>query len=112
MHQNVLTINICERDVRRVRQTLRAIRDAVETRIGNGLQNLVFETIAEPLDSRMIVILVRKPARCTESDNVWNGRRSRTASLLLTTTNNPCRQRNSITHVKRADALRRVELVS
>src|SRR3982751_6770595 len=47
-----------------------------------------------------------------ESDDVWNGRRAGTTALLLSASNDQRRQGNSATNVERADALRRVQLVT
>src|SRR5215213_10189765 len=112
IHENVLPVNVFKRDVRRVWQTLRTIRDAVEARVWNVCEDLVFETVAQMLDAIVIVVVECKLASGAETSNVWNGGCASAASLLLSTADNERRQRQTFANVKRADALRRVQLVT
>src|SRR5215213_5752690 len=85
VHENVLTVDVFKRDVGRVRQTFRTIRNAVQTRVGNVCEDLVFESIAQPLDAVVTAVVMCKLASRTESDDVGNGGRSGAATLLLPT---------------------------
>src|ERR1700754_3946092 len=112
MLQNILSFNVFERDVRRVWQTFRTFPRAVHTRVRNLFENSVFETIAQLFNALVTVVLLCELARSAECDDVWNSQRSRAASLLLSAADNKRRERNVVSQVERADALRRVQLVA
>src|SRR6185436_10385360 len=97
--EDVLSFDVLEGDVRGVWQTLRTILCSVETRVGDLLENAVFEFIAQPLDLFVAVVFLRETARRTERNDVRHGKRSRAATLLLRTADDKRRQRDPVSQV-------------
>src|SRR5215216_4027594 len=93
MQKDVLPVDVFKRDVRGVWQALRTIRGAVETGIGNGCEDLVFEAVAQPLDAFVIVVVECELASRTETDDVWNRGRAGATTLFLRTADYERRQR-------------------
>src|SRR3954452_25244405 len=99
MHENVLPVDVLERDVRRVWQTLRTICCAVETRVGNVREDLVFKTIAKLLDRSVIVVVACELACGPEADDVRDCGRAGATPLLLRAADNERRQRHAFANV-------------
>src|SRR4029079_4667388 len=83
VHQNVLPVDVLKRDVRRVWQTFGTIRSAVETRVRNGCEDLVFEPIPQTFDQIVTIIVECELAGGAETDDVGNSRGSGATSFLL-----------------------------
>ena len=112
MCQDVLSFDILKRDVRSIRESFRAIARTIETCIRDVVQDPVFQLITQPFDSFVSVVFLREQTRSAEPDDVRNGQRSSTTPLLLSAADYQRRKGNFVSHVERANALRRVQLVT
>src|SRR6185503_1054984 len=112
VQKNVLPVNVFKRDVRGIWQPLRTIRRAVETRVGNLCEDLVFEAVAQPLDAFVIVVVACELASRTKTGDVWDRGRAGATTVFLRAADNERRQRQPFANIERADALRRVQFVT
>src|SRR5436305_14038341 len=111
MNQQTFAFNKAERNVRGVRQTLRAI--AIENYFANPVLDKFFKTIAQ---ATSVFVSFKHFLLCqlggdSESDNVRNGFGARAPLSLLMTAHLLRRHANSPPNEQSSDSFRRVDLV-
>src|SRR5437762_44032 len=111
MNQQTFAFNKAERNVRGVRQTLRAI--AIENYFANPVLDKFFKMIAQATSVFVSFrhLLLCQLRGCSESDDVRNGFGARAPLSLLMTAHLLRRQTKSTPNEQGSDSLRRVELV-
>src|SRR6266446_3903720 len=112
MNHNVFTLHIRKRNVRSVRQTPGAIRRSIKSRVGNRAQYFVFQFVSETLDPLVLVEGSGQFTGRSQGNNIGNGRSPCAPPSFLSAANDEWRQLDAVANVERANALRRVQLVT